>query len=565
MERDSFEQMVSGISNEERQRLLEQLGTVENQNTPPLHPVDDFFKDTNEPLEVELKRESLFLRFIIWLKAVLSSTTQKAIYNEYKLSEIARYVQKNFPGLINAKQSMLLSPFYEQLTELKAAADYFKPYLLSVDETDGSFYVFLSSFIMPEVTEEIKTNADPYSNPVTADIKPEVRTSLLRKLEDIFSNIPETERAKMYNAAKATEWLKYFIRLPFSRLITQFSSIEGKGYTCQFGQFESEIDVFAKLLCSSIDVPDEFLEALYMFAIRNARHFREEDTGRDAGEFLNKAHSNLGLLQMFMTSIPIRAITCLIHADSRYHIDVFSGGEDWFVKYKNTLKKIFEQKWAAWESDCKKQALLSTLKINFSLESFPVFPERPWEELWNGIPFAYDSTLGFLNWFMRESFPSFEMHLKTLLTQGSFNKNENYNMLSDAFNAMIQLSISFQELERKLSPHGEIGGIFYKIKEDISRTLQAQSKVEQKMREVESDVKSLIHRFGDNSRIIDQVLSGILGYSKDARFDTVSNLNKMRDKNNEPFVKRLETSRLLLENAINLVMELEQLDQQKVG
>ena len=563
--RDFFEQMASGISAEERQNMLNQMKTSDSSNIAPFHPVEENIDNSLEPLDVKIKKESLLLRFFIWLKALLTNTTQSTIYNEYKLSEIARYVQKNFPGIINQKQSLLLSPFYERLTELKSCADFFRPYLAAIADNDGSFYVFLSSFIMPEVSEDIRTNADPYSNPITPTIKPDTRSSLLHTLEDIFDNIPPDSKARMYQAAKATEWMKQFVRLPFARLITQFSSTDSNNYTCSFGQIDGEIDIFAQVLSNSIDIPDEFLESLYLFAVRNSKHANEEENGRDAGEFIGKAHSSLGLLQMFMTSVPLRSIGCLVHTDSQWRAQSISGGEDWFVKYKNTWKKIFDQKWASWEADCKKEAMLSMLKSNFDLDYFPQFPQCPWKDVWGGLTFVYESTLGFLNWFMREKFSVCELDLKTLLVQGSFVKKENYNMFSEAFGEMVQLSISFQDLERKLSVHGEFGAMFNKIHEEQSRTLQAQTKVEQMMREIESDVTTLIHRFGDNARTINNILLGILGLSKDTRFDTISNLSKMKDKNNEPFVKKVEESKYMIDAALRVVMELEQLDKQKTS
>ena len=555
--------MASEISPEERLRILEQVRPEDNQSTSQLHPANELFENDSEPLEIKIKKESLLLRFFIWIKAALTNTKQTVIYNEYKLSQLSRYINHNFPGIINSRQGLLLTPFYEYLNELKELSDFLRPYLYSIDETNSSFYVFLASFIMPAVAEDIKTNADPYSNPVSANFPPDTRSQLLRKLEDIFDNIPTQDRAQMYNAAKATEWLKRFVRIPFAKFITQFSEQETRTYTCPFGQIETDFDSFAGVLCSAVDIPDEFIEALYLFAVRNSKNTNEDETGRDAADFLSKAHAYISNLQMFLTSIPLRSIGRLIHVDSQWQPSTISGGVDWYVKYKNTCKKIFEQKWAAWESDCKKQALLSTLKYNFDLETFPNFPERPWEEVWTGIDMTYTSTLGFVNWFMRERFPECEMDLKTLLTQGSFNKSENFNSLSESFNAMIQLSISFQNLERKLSVHGEWGAFFYKAKEDSARTIQTQNKLDKIMRELESDVKTFIHRFGDNARTINQILGGILGYTKDARYDTVSNLEKIHTKNNEPFVRRLESIKTLFENSIAFVTELEGLDTQK--
>ena len=561
MEREnSFDRMAAGISEEERQNILSQIQPSPQNSS--LQPADERLDTNDEPFEIRIKNESLFLRFVIWLKALLSNTTQSVIYNEHKLSEISHYVHRNFPGIVDYKQGLLLTPFYERLSELKACADFFKPYFVSDEENEGSFYLFLSSIVMPQVTEEIKTNADPYSLPITPEIKSDTRSNLLHKLEDIFETIPANEKSKMYEAAKASEWMRQFVRLPFARFITQFSS-DGSNYTCPFAQVDNEIDTFSKVLCSSLEIPDEFLESLYFFALRNSKRTNEESMGRDAGEFLNKAHSSLGLLQMFMTSIPIRSIGCLVHSDSQWKTELFSGGQDWFVKYKNASKKVFEKKRLAWESDCKREALLSTLKSNFDLDYFPKFPEHPWEELWGGVSFTYDSTLGFLNWFMKEKFSICELDLKTLLVQGSFNKKENHTLLSESFNSMVQLSISLQELSRRLSQHGELGIIFNKIREEKSRTLQAQNKVEQMMREIESDVATLIHKFGDATRAILQILNGILGLTKDTRFDTISNLSKMKDKNNEPFVHKIESSKQIIESALALVVDLENLDKKK--
>ena len=48
-----------------------------------------------------------------------------------------------------------------------------------------------------------------------------------------------------------------------------------------------------------------------------------------------------------------------------------------------------------------------------------------------------------------------------------------------------------------------------------------------------------------------------------SRFDTVSNLSKMKDKDNKPFVTKIEESQQVIENAISFVLELEQLDKKK--
>ncbi|MBQ4378039.1 MAG: hypothetical protein II821_02435 [Treponema sp.] len=562
MERDSFEVMASGISDYERQSMLSRINANDNQDDSGngRSGADD---DSDISIEVKLKNEPFILRLLVWLKAVLSNTSKTVIYNEFKLSEISRFVHHNYPGLIDYKQGLFLSFFFEKLTELKTCVDFFRPYIISTIDCEGAFYVFLSTIVMPETDSEIKHDTDPYATPVSAELRPDLRVSLLHKLEDIFENIPERDKGTMYMCAKATEWLKRLIRLPFGRFISMFSSAGGRDNTCPFGQVDTEVGEFTQLLSDQIEIPDEFWEALYFFAVRNSKFLNNEENGRDAGEFITKARTNINLINMFINSVPLRSLGCIVNNDAYWHALPFSGGEDWFVKFKNESKRTFELKWSSWENDCKREALLSTLKVTFELEQFPLFPQRPWEEVWGGVPFLYDPTLGFLAWFMKEKFPECELDFKTLLVQGSFIKKDNHAQFAENFNAMIQLSISLQELGRRLSENGEIGSTLHKMREDTTRTLQAQNKLEQTMRGIESDVATLIHRFEDAGRMLSQLLNGILGYSKDKRFDTISNLNKMKDQNNEPFINKIEKAKGILESALSVVIELENLDKKK--
>lgn len=561
---DSFERMATGLTTEERKNLLKQLKASESEIPDEIiSSIDEKIEEVHEPIAVQIKKESLFFRFVLWLKSVFTSTKIEILYNEYKINGIARYVEREFPGLIDTRRGVFLESFYNELTELRSAAEFFRPYMASLEDNEGAFYVFLSSLIMPEVTENINTNADPSANSERKDAGQNYRLSLLRKMEDIFDNIDAGSRAKMYATVKSTEWLRQFIRIPFMRLITLFSVVTDNIHTCPIDSLEDEFDQLGRLLRNNLELGDEVMEALYLFSVRGAKTTANEETGRDAGEFLSKAHSNLQLLTTFMKSIPIRSIACIVHNDYQWQLPMMSGGEDWFVKYKNAWKKIFEQKWASWEKECKKEALKSTLKNHFKLDEFPMLENRPWVDLWGGIAFRYELTIGFLNWFMKEGFLKPEIVLKRLQTEGSFRKKENQTLLFESFNTLISLSISLQGLVRNLSSNGEVGMLFNKLKEEHLRTLASQTKVEQMIRKIESDCATMLHQFGDACRSINRVLMGVLGQAKDSRFDTISNMNKLSNKNEEDFAVQVENTMRTLVAALDLIKELEVIDMQK--
>ncbi len=558
---DSFERMSSGLSSEERQDILNRLkSNATAQEDEFLAPVESPQESDREPYSVQIRQESVLLRMYLWFKSIITSTTPELLYNEFKLAAISRNIEKNYPGLINSKKGQLLSVFYQRLEELKACAAFFRPYISALEEDEGYFYVFMGSLVMPTFNNEMNENVDPYINPITPEAKPELRLQLLHKMNDIFETLHTSDRQNMYDSVKSIEWLRQFIKLPFNRFLSLFSSASDNMQSCTLSQLDNEIDQFSKILCNGFRITDALLESLYLFSVRKSAS-KINDT--DAGEYMIRAHSQISLIKMFMTSIPMTSLGKIIHADSHWIPLPFSGGEDWFVKYKNAWKRIFEAKWESWSKECHKEALKVSLKSAFNLEEFPYLPNRPWTKIWGGLPFRYELTSGFLSWYMKESFPTDELILKSTMVEGSFVKKENQTNFSDDFNNFIQISISFQQINRKLSSSGETGMMFAKLQEDHLRTLQAQTKVEQTMRTLEGEISSIIHKFGDASRSMNMLLSGILGLKKDSRYDSLTNLSRLQTKEGKPFSECLQEAKNRFDTALYLVQELENLDSRK--
>lgn len=560
---DSFERLATGISDSEKQNILEQLNnSTQKHEDEELTPVETSADIDYVPFSEQIKHESLFLRFYIWLKSIISNTTQENVFNEYKISSIAKSIVKNYPGLINPQKKLLLATFYNKLNELKSAADFIRPYVIEIDEDEGAFYVLLGSLIMPEIDAKLNSDINPYSNPVTGSARPELRLDLLHKMDAIFDSLTQLDKSKMYEAAKATEWLKQFIKLPFTRFISLFASSDDDIYVCPFSSISNEFSLFARSLCNSFVITDELLEAFYLYSKRKKISKNESDDS-EASQFLDKTHASIALIHMFMTSVPLKSLGCIIRDDFYWRPEPFSGGEDWFVRYKNAWKKIFEQKWNSWMSDCQIESLKVNLKTNFGIDEFPSLPDRPWAELWGGQFFRYELTAGFLYWFIVKKFPDYELSLKAIMTEGDFINRENQTAFTDSFNSFIQLSISLQNLQRKCSQTGETGMMLKKLGEDHLRTLKAQTKAEQLIRSVESDFESILHKFGDASRSLSKLLGGILGTAKDTHFESLSNLKTLQGNDNAAFQQDLKKAKSALESSLNLIKELEVLDNRK--
>ncbi|BDC95528.1 DUF5312 domain-containing protein [Treponema saccharophilum] len=561
---NSFDALVSGISAEERQSILDKMqSTPKDYENDSFSPVEDLPTEPETTLSEQLKKESLPFRFWLWLKSIFTNTSTEILFNEIKIQSMAKIVGRNFPGLIDMKRGFILPAFYDKLRDLKKSADFFRPYVVSFEQDEGAFYVFLGSIVMPIVARDLADNVDPYTNPVTGEAKLEYRVELLRQMDDIFQSIPADSKNEMYEAVKSVDWLRQFVRLPFNRFLSLFSEITDEIHTCQFSQIENEIGAFAKCLLNSFRLPNEVLETLFLFSIRNSKKkgSDSDENSNDAVEFMSKAMENMSNLHMFMSSVPIHSISCIVYSDSQWMPEHFSGGEDWFVKFKTSWKKIFEQKWDSWVFDCKKENLRQSLVSRFSLESFPILPNRPWENLWGGVKFRYELTGGFLYWYFLKEFPTYEIVLKSIMVEGVFKKKDNQLMYTDTFNDFIHISMALNALNDRIKPSGDVGSTFAKFSaEGQMRTLQEQTRVEQLMRSVESEMQLIINQFGTANRSMNHILSGLLGLKKEARFDTLSNIGHLSGRGNENFLSTLQNARDSLENALNIIKELEMFD-----
>ncbi|MCR5725526.1 MAG: DUF5312 domain-containing protein [Treponema sp.] len=562
--RDSFDKLVSGLSSVERKTLLERMQSVESdlesESLEPLEPVSE----GSITLSNLLKKQSALFKLWLWVKSILSGSSVETLFNEHRIYQIGRMVDKKYPGQIDYKHGYLLSSLFDLFTELKASANFFRPYMDCMDENFGDFYVLLGSIMLPAVESQIDSEVDPYANPIEPEPRPELRTTNLRRLESIMQELSTDEKAQMYMGARAAHWLLQFVRLPFSHLLTHFNMIINNEHRCPFSLVENDLCAFARVLCNGVSIPDEALEALYLYSgqllatpVPGGRTTEENS----AELFMEKAHSMLSKIHIFIQSVPLRSIVRIATNDAQWQVDNFTGGEDWFVQFKSSWKKLFERKWSSWVQDCKKEAIRESLTQNFKLKDFPLLPERPWSELWGGIHFRYELTAGFLYWFFRQQFPTFELALKTVMLEGDFLQKQNRLEFTESFNNLIEVSISLDSLHRRLQSGGEIGLVFTRLLHDRSRTLQGQAKVEDMMKTLENDVGEILYRFGEACRLMDLLLNGILlTDKKDSRFDSISNLSDIQLTGHASFAALLAKAHLSIRNAYSLIKELESID-----
>lgn len=561
-EKNSFEALVAGISRDERIILLEKLQTsaIASQVQTLESPEEN--KTDARPLEIRLESESVFYKFFLWLRAIFSARTKDEMYNDDCISRIAHKVQHEHPGLINFQNKNFEQLFYEKLKNLHESAEFFRPYISIFNDAPGDFYVFLSTFVAPEIAESINKDADPYTIPFDRPLSNETRVSLTRKLDAAIRNMLRPSKEKMYAAIRTLEWLRQFTTLPFLHFLSQFTTVAQAEPTCPFINAELDWQAFAKVLSNGMQVSHAVLEALFLFVAKKTSHISLLDpaTEKALNEFMKNAMIHFSVIQNVINSVPSIAIGKIIFHDVAWQCESFGGAEDWSIKFRGRWKEIFDERWNEWLRDRKKSQLVELLNISFGLSEFPELPSRPWENIWRGIEFHGETTAGFLVWFTNQKAQSMLLSLNILLMEGIFVKNENRSEYADAVNNFAVLNKKIESFAYALSPRGSIGQTFESASQTKRFSLKEQDKIDSMMLQAEAQVHNFGTEFCEYARVFENIFHGIFDEIKDSNYESLQNLMTIHGRENSKFRADLQNIRQMLNATKTLIAELEPLD-----
>ncbi len=560
----SFDRLVLGISNDERVDLLKKL---ESTSDPEKQNIELKNRNNDAPLDITIryKRESFFVRLWLRLKSLFTSNGIDFLYNEYLVTGIAKDVEKNAPNLIDYKNGYLLTDFYERLKQLKNVADFFKPGITVYEENQGSFFVFLGSLFSPELSETLETEVSPYKYGLDREVTSELRASLIRKMEEILHSIPADKRTKLYDAIRSIEWLKHFTKLPFEKFLSKFMTIITGSNTCPIDSVTSELSAFSRVLCNGKKIQTEVLEALYLFSVQSQEvianvNNSEENVNVGCSEYVKKSIEQISLIKMFITTIPIASITAISTNSSTYEVENLDGIEDWFIRYKNHWRKIFDQRWENWLRDKKKYAMNEKIKELFNSETFPFIPNRPWQEIWGGIPFSKEYTLGFLFAFFQKIYPNYNKVLKVIMVEGDFAQRENRIEFTDTYNLLNHIAQTVANINEQLSPRGAYGISFNTVIKESLRTIQGQNKINNLLTTLEKEVISLTTQFAECCRVMQLIFTGILSTDKNSKYDSLVNIATIQGKINIQFRQQMKDVNAGFADMLDLIKEIERID-----
>lgn len=558
--RSTFDELVAGISSEERRQLLNNINQNREQEILILQSEkeeDDGF------LEAKYRNEPIIYRFILWIRSVFTKRSSRDLYNSDLVSSLGNKINKNHPGLLDAHNDLLLSLFYEKLKDIKLSADFFKPYFSTVNENPGKFYVFLSTFIAPQISEKITADADPYTIPFEREVTSELRTSLIKRMENDIKTIEQPVKDKLYSSVRSLIWLKQFSELPFIHFTSQFTAIVSSSYTCPFINAQTDYPSFARVLQNISPISKEALESLFLFSQRAnlKQKGNSDDIEKSLREFMSKTVAALSSIQMFVSTVPVSSLGKVIFDEYEWQPGNPGGGEEWFVKFKDEWKNVFDARWLQWLHDKKKNQLADILYENFGLRSFPELQEKPWKTLWGGVIFRCEMTAGLLSWFVEVKSHEVMECLNIVILEGVFIKKENRTELANSINEMVELIQQVKSFLEQITSEGSLGSVFKKYEEERIHTIKAQQIVNSKIMGAETLIRNCGKNFCNASRSIERVFQGILEDTRtDKEYASLQNLMTIKGQENRAFRDSMAETMHTLKILREVFVEIEPLD-----
>ncbi len=445
---------------------------------------------------------------------------------------------------------------------MKNASDFFKPYFSIINQDRGSFYVFLGSFVAPEISEKINAQADPFILPFDKDDTIEVKNGLLKKLDEILKEINPNSKNNIYNAIMSVNWLYSFISLPFLHFISQFTNIIEKSFTCPYNNAKNDYDAFAAVFDNVKTIENEILEAIYLFSQKKElkNNVQEKDVEKAIKEFMNTANYHFASIQMYISIVPTEKLGKIIHNDYDWYAQNIDGVESWFPSYRAEWRKIIDIRWNEWLRERKKNQLGKTLKANFDLDNFPSMEYRPWNDIWLTTPFSCELTGGMLSWFYVNKYSKIIQPLNDVVMEGIFLRSENRTEYSEGLNVFATANTQMGELLEKLSPKGRYGEIFEELKNNKMRSFQVQNQIDSMMAATEAEVKECTKKFIKGAKTIDLVFHGFFDETKDGIHEGLQNIMLIKGNQNRLFRDKLIEIRNIIRLTVFYLTELIPID-----
>jgi hypothetical protein len=531
----TLNRLVSELTLEERQNLLEKLKAQSNLSGDLLYTVKEespFVKTEDEYVKLPW-----YYRLFYFIVSFFKSKPPIEIFADSQAGKLGREIETLSPGLYDYQRSYLLPEFFKLITDLKEGARFFFTALdASINRDKGGFYAVLGSLEMGEIHRRLQAETDPNAIaekfPVASET--ELRQTAFRAMEDAFAGITEAHRNAMYHNARSLYCLKELSSFLFDRIIMAFGfEPAAAGQVCS-------VNVVREMLCSLNDIlfslrgppPLPLLGSLFILLLQEKAGDPGFDINREMRDLLAKAENSLVAIRTFNTQVPLTLLLRCANRDMSLSPKEISGGEDWFLVYREYWKRHIELLFAEYMRFRRHRDLLNSFRYFLKGANLKILDNVVSDANPEGLPIPEAMSLSFLLTFYSAVYMSdINKNLRPILIDGEFYKRENRTEFTESYNELIKLEDEIKKFEMNISPSGDYGRRYVQARQDMSSLPVKRRKIQLVLQDASGGAKKIIDRVRTAIRVMIDVLNGILKKDTEGKYSGLGNISHFSSHN----------------------------------
>ena len=554
----TFTQLAAALSLDERKSLLEKLTSQSNISENPLYQVSS---EPVEDLEKRFERLPWYYRFWLFILSLFKGDSPFRIFQGREVVKIGRLIEETVPGLYDYHRGLLLPEFHRELTGLKESSRFFYTALdSSINRDKGEFYIFLGSLEMTNIHSRLTAETDPArlanNNSDITDV--ELRQTALSVMEGIFGEITEEERTAMYANARSLNCLRQLSSFLFDRVIMAFSnrSAEG-GMTCPGAIVKEMLVNLNNILYSLRKIPSmALLESLFIFVLQE--HVGEPGFNINVAinTLLSQAGDSLAAIRAFNRQVPLTLITRCIARDAVQVPVEISGGEDWFLVYRDYWRRQVEERIAGFLRARRYHDLQIAYQSFFGGTNLKTLENAVSESNPDGLPVQGTYGLSFLFTFYSVVFiPDINRFLRPVLIDGDFYQRETRLLFTANYNELINLDEVIAQFDKEISPEGEWGKRYAQVQGEMTSIPVKRRKMALILEEASEAAAGIFDRTREAMIALAAAVTGILRKDSAGKYEVLANMPRLAGKGPE-FEEGLTASLAQLKQAVQIMEDI---------
>jgi hypothetical protein len=559
---DTFERLSSAMSEDDKLMLLQKL--KENSDLSDRRLLEDEESPQQDDNVTQFARLSFFKKLILAIIGFFTGKSSMAVFISDTVTKEGRAIEIEFPGIYDYQHDLLKEDFQTELKKLKDAARFFYTALdSSVNKQQGEFFVFLGSAEMPEVNKTLLEGTDPcvYAMENPGESMQHLRKMALDFVDRTLSAIAADHRSAMYENAKSLLYLKQLSSFLFDRLILSFNKQSGEAsVVCPVSLSKNQLTTLCNILFSLRSTPSiTLLCSMFVFIMQEHKNEDGYDEEAEIQKFTARAEKALDTIRTFNRRIPITRILRCNLKDMSFIPKEISGGEEWFVKYRETWIKKVNNDFDFYGSEKRKEKIKKNYDDLFGALKIEAFDNVQSAENPDGIPVEGVENIKALLAFHKYIFmPEINIVLRPILIDGDFQKKENRIEFTESYNVLIKLDDTIKSFENKLAATGEFGKRWEQLNSEVQSVTVRRRKSSTLFEEIETIETNIIEGTYKQLVIMEKILSGITGLKKDATYGVLTNIETIAGKSTD-FGEELISSLEKLKKMLTLMNEIRQL------